>query len=160
MWRLPWWMSSLRNHQRKKSSGVHFGRVRWPFHFNSATDETFPKLFTEPCHGNISSVKRNTSLINPLSILIKVLTPSWGLPIWEDAALFSTVLKHPVRHFDEWVFCWSQNCINVFITDWIESKQSCHHRLENKNHIENYYGIKKKKNEKKTHKNTTYWFIW
>lgn len=63
----------LGEHLEKKSF-FQVRQVRCSFYFSRAADETFPKLFTEPCHGNVIS-----------------------LPLWEAAALFvSTIVKHPV----------------------------------------------------------------
>ena len=53
---------------------IQVRRVRCPFHFSFAADETLSKLFTEPSHGDISSVRRGTILLESLFFLIKVLT--------------------------------------------------------------------------------------
>lgn len=52
---------------------VQVKQVRCPFHFSFAANEMLPKLFMEPCHGDISSVRKHTILQEPLFFLIKVL---------------------------------------------------------------------------------------
>ena len=53
---------------------IQVRRVRCPFRFSFAADDTLSKLFTEPSHGDISSVRRGTILLESLFFLIKVLT--------------------------------------------------------------------------------------
>ena len=65
---------SLRKPQRKKSKGLRSGECGAHYHLSFGADETLSKLFTEPCHGNISSVRRSTILLEPLFFLMKVLT--------------------------------------------------------------------------------------
>ena len=45
---------------------------RWPFNFHFAADNILLKLFMEARYGNISRVMRNTILLEPLFLLIKV----------------------------------------------------------------------------------------
>ena len=71
---------------------IQVRRVRCPFHFSFAVDETLSKLFTEPSHGDISSVRRGTILLEPLFFLIKVLTLIELSP--ERSALLSRLLQY------------------------------------------------------------------
>ena len=47
-------------------------RVRFPLYFSFAADKVGPNVFMEPCYSNISYLRRNTILLEPLYHLIKV----------------------------------------------------------------------------------------
>lgn len=47
-----------------------------PFHFSFMASETLLKLFTEPCHGKIISVRRNIFRVEPLFLTLLKLSSS------------------------------------------------------------------------------------
>ena len=80
--------------------------MRCPFHFSFAADEMLPKLFKEPSHGDISSVRRGIILLEPLFFLIKVLT-------------FIELSQELLKHWNVALFCHGYcNTVIIFKEEW------------------------------------------
>ena len=85
---------------------IQVRRVRSPFRFSFAADDTLSKLFTELSHGDISSVKRGTILLEPLFFLIKVLT-------------LIELSPKLLKHWNVALFCYGYcNTVIIFKEKW------------------------------------------
>ena len=101
---LLWEIFSLRNSQRKEIWG--FRSDLWGAH--STTDETLPKLFTQPSDDIISSMRRGTILLK-LLFLIKVLMFKFSPELFKRRNLL------PFCHCYHWI------TLIIFQENWFSS---------------------------------------
>ena len=74
--------------------GIQLRQLKYPFQSSLVANETFPKLFMKPGHGDISSVERSTILLELL--------------------FFSSRSSHFLSFAQN---CWSSAMCHYFITD-------------------------------------------